>query len=458
MELKNLKYSIKKPNGYGKTSWLHNYVKDNQDKTSISYLPQNCTLFEKLTIAQNIKLFLLDDELIKFDEYLSKLLVVDHKTKIYELSVGQKRKVEIAIALAKNAELYVFDEPLNNLDKKARLIVAKMISEINKPVIFVDHLKVVSYDELIDIPKVKKERYLKYKPNFQVLLAEFKNETILSKILIVLFTIMLLLSTLSFAKSASFDYYQRGYKVVYGDDGLTSVTCDYLDPSYSGVIPIVENDQIPDEYMYMSDPGFLKNYYSRYSLPLNLKGRFGYAVVGFNVESEYVQELLKNDTYYEIYGLKTGTWPKDYSNQVAITTFMQEVLDKNRIVDKADTIGYTFDFQGGEYEISGVYINQVNSPQKIMYSYHGADGGDCSIVANDTPSVDVKSELKNFINYTIRAIVFIIIITILLYRLLRTTIKNEQERLMSHQLIYSIISLVTIVYIFGLIFYFNTPV
>ncbi|MBB2162284.1 ATP-binding cassette domain-containing protein [Gluconacetobacter sacchari] len=50
----------------------------------------------------------------------------------YNLSVGQQKKVAIALALSREADLYVFDEPLANLDDYSGETVMNAIFRISR--------------------------------------------------------------------------------------------------------------------------------------------------------------------------------------------------------------------------------------------------------------------------------------------------------------------------------------
>jgi len=97
---------------------------------------------------------------IKVGELLSEntvreFSIYDLKEKVCtELSAGQKKKVAIALALSKDADLYILDEPLANLDTESKEYFLNKILEKTKgkSLILISHEKVEGLKEVgIDV-------------------------------------------------------------------------------------------------------------------------------------------------------------------------------------------------------------------------------------------------------------------------------------------------------------------
>ena len=58
---------------------------------------------------------------------------------INNFSEGQKKKVLIAKSLCEEANIYVWDEPLNYIDVISRIQIENLIKESNITLIFVEH-------------------------------------------------------------------------------------------------------------------------------------------------------------------------------------------------------------------------------------------------------------------------------------------------------------------------------
>ena len=83
------------------------------------------------------------------------------KNVFFKLSGGMKQKLLIAIAIAKNPEIFIFDEPTANLDPKGRENFYEIIKEYNKNrlIIFISHrieevLNLVNRKIELDLGKV----------------------------------------------------------------------------------------------------------------------------------------------------------------------------------------------------------------------------------------------------------------------------------------------------------------
>lgn len=100
----------------------------------LSYLPQEASIFRKLTVEQNIRAIL---ELKKYTEaeieqHLNDLLEdlhVEHlrDSAAMSLSGGERRRVEIARALAMNPRFVLLDEPFAGIDPIAVIDIQKLI-------------------------------------------------------------------------------------------------------------------------------------------------------------------------------------------------------------------------------------------------------------------------------------------------------------------------------------------
>ena len=159
------------PNGAGKTTTFYMIVGltppdagrilvDGNDITNvpmylrareygISYLPQEPSVFRKLTVEDNI-LAVLEAQPLSWHERREKLekliaeLGLGHirRNRGYALSGGERRRVEIARALCISPAFILLDEPFSGIDPIAVLDLQKIISELKAAgigVLITDH-------------------------------------------------------------------------------------------------------------------------------------------------------------------------------------------------------------------------------------------------------------------------------------------------------------------------------
>lgn len=159
------------PNGAGKTTTFYSIVglvppdtgrvlMDQEDITDvpmylrarqygISYLPQEASVFRKLTVEENI-LAVLEAQPISWHERRERMeKLIDQlglerirQNRGYALSGGERRRVEIARALCINPTFILLDEPFSGIDPIAVLDLQKIISDLRASgigVLITDH-------------------------------------------------------------------------------------------------------------------------------------------------------------------------------------------------------------------------------------------------------------------------------------------------------------------------------
>jgi lipopolysaccharide export system ATP-binding protein len=159
------------PNGAGKTTTFYMIVGlippdsgrillDDEDLTAvpmylrarqygISYLPQEASVFRKLTVEENI-LAVLEGQPVSWHERRETMerlidqLGLEHirLNRGYALSGGERRRVEIARALAINPTFILLDEPFSGIDPIAVLDLQRIISDLRSSgigVLITDH-------------------------------------------------------------------------------------------------------------------------------------------------------------------------------------------------------------------------------------------------------------------------------------------------------------------------------
>ena len=118
-------------------------------RLGLAYLPQEPSIFRKMTVAENILSILELQKLTaeQMEDQLESLLQELHITHIrnstaVSLSGGERRRVEIARCLATNPSFILLDEPFAGIDPIAVLDIQKIIrflSERKIGVLITDH-------------------------------------------------------------------------------------------------------------------------------------------------------------------------------------------------------------------------------------------------------------------------------------------------------------------------------
>jgi len=162
------------PNGAGKTTTFYmmigiinpdsgNIFLDDKNITSmpiyerarlgIGYLPQEPSIFRKLTVRNNLKAVLEikydgnKEAMQRIDEEVNQLLEEFNLTEFadregYKLSGGERRRAEIARAIALRPIFMLFDEPFAGIDPLAVVELTKTIKQLKNRgigVIITDH-------------------------------------------------------------------------------------------------------------------------------------------------------------------------------------------------------------------------------------------------------------------------------------------------------------------------------
>lgn len=183
-------YGLLGENGSGKTTWMkmiagltkptsgkiiyEGHGLCYSDKAQIAYMSTEPFFYDYMKAADVRKYyqdFFEDFSTDRFNDMMKKMGLED-SMKVRELSSGMNAKLKIIATLAREAKLYLLDEPLNGVDYKAREEIVSLILETagegNTFVIsthlldeiesFVDEAMFIKNGELLRVVDLEKER------------------------------------------------------------------------------------------------------------------------------------------------------------------------------------------------------------------------------------------------------------------------------------------------------------
>lgn len=127
-------------NGCGKTTLLKiisGLIKKLEGEidhsSSVSYLPDSDALFSLKSGNDNLDYFLSKEELVIAKKYVDIFHMNDFiSRKVKTYSNGMKKKLSLVIALSRNKDILILDEPTNSLDYDSVEILKKELIELKK--------------------------------------------------------------------------------------------------------------------------------------------------------------------------------------------------------------------------------------------------------------------------------------------------------------------------------------
>ena len=163
-------YGLLGPNGSGKTTLmkiiaglhkqtsgevlLNNRPLSYKTKANISYMPTENFFYDSFKVKDIVKFYSDMYEDFQVENAFSTLgkIKVDPEFSISKLSSGLVGKLKVALALSRNVELYMLDEPLNGVDVLSRDVIIDLITRScgeNKVIVVSTHL-VSEIEKILD--------------------------------------------------------------------------------------------------------------------------------------------------------------------------------------------------------------------------------------------------------------------------------------------------------------------
>ncbi len=163
-------YGLLGPNGSGKTTLmkiiaglhkqtsgevlLNNRPLSYKTKANISYMPTENFFYDSFKVKDIVKFYsdMYEDFQVESAFNTLEKIKVDPEFSISKLSSGLVGKLKVALALSRNVELYMLDEPLNGVDVLSRDVIIDLITRScgeNKVIVVSTHL-VSEIEKILD--------------------------------------------------------------------------------------------------------------------------------------------------------------------------------------------------------------------------------------------------------------------------------------------------------------------
>lgn len=163
-------YGLLGPNGSGKTTLMkviaglhkqtsgevliHNASLSYKTKAHISYMPTENFMYESFRVKDILKFYsdMYQDFRKEYAETLINDANINFNYKVANLSSGQIGKLKVIMALSRDVDIYMLDEPLNGVDILSRDTIINIITQShneNKIIILSTHL-VSEVEKILD--------------------------------------------------------------------------------------------------------------------------------------------------------------------------------------------------------------------------------------------------------------------------------------------------------------------
>ena len=385
-------------------------------KTYISNIFQTFNLVNSYTVYQNIELVLLLNGYKKHqikdkvNDLIKKVDLYKYRnTRVSHLSGGQKQKVAIARALAKDTPIIVADEPTGNLDVESAKKIIELLAQIakDKLVIIVTHnyeqlenyatRKIVMHDG-----KVREDIILKETNSFDTTVATYSNITFLNKInigfrntfnimpkfiltfMVFLFIVMAFFSQYSSFRKLEYEESKYGYNNYFKNTDATRIIIKKTNGQYitdedfnklsnlDNIKTIVKDDVLLDSNYYINN----NNYYF-YGIINNISS-ITQVDVGRLPENDYEIVIKTYDNNYYINN------PEELFNQeLNISTIFDQQINLDKSIKIVGIVYDDYTYGNDIFYVSDAIIEKLRIYTNEQYSNIKTTLNDISYSIND---------------------------------------------------------------------------
>jgi len=135
-----------------------NITQIKNEEFAVSYIPDTAVFYEELTLLEHLHFLkaLYPGNRLSVDEMINRLELEDHLHKVPSaLSKGTRQKLMIALALLRDYELLIADEPYSGLDPRQIGVFKQILEECRR-----NHKAVLLSTHLLDMVDGMCDRYI----------------------------------------------------------------------------------------------------------------------------------------------------------------------------------------------------------------------------------------------------------------------------------------------------------
>ena len=151
------------------TAMINNCEPGVETKKVVAYLPDRNALPDYMTTTQLMNLY--QDFFTDFDRSKAETMIadlgIDMKQQMKKMSKGTKEKLQLCLVMARNAEVYLLDEPIGGVDPATRdYILRTIISNYNEDAVVIISTHLISDIESVldDVIFLKEGKVVLHKP------------------------------------------------------------------------------------------------------------------------------------------------------------------------------------------------------------------------------------------------------------------------------------------------------
>ena len=343
-------------------------IKDNPTfvRDNISYCQSEDVLFDNLSVKDN--LLIVDSDISNIETLLSKFNLSTKKNSLVKkLSQGQRSRIAIIKYLLKRANVYLFDEPTENLDKATADVIFAEIEEKAKKslVIFVSHS--TEYDSKADyvlsikdfniicekqcnLGKAKKDRIINNEFNydlFKLFRCFFKKITVTGSLFLI--GTILMVTALTLSLNYSFLTDRSIFNQILTDNNTEYARVDNT------------KDEILEKYDYLSNSSLIKS-----DFIINVDGQSS-SYINSNSYISTTKEFVINNNKYDLDQNKTIDGVEYFPIAVSLNYANYNSLDLDSTIS-GNCIAVSY-IQKVNFYISDIFKSETDFQPDIIVPY-----------------------------------------------------------------------------------------